>query len=202
MKHRSIVGWAFGCMWLLALPVWAVEYRLQVTNLDHLTFSSYLENSTPAWRGEESMGRLEARLDKKEFPPGAVVPGREVRLLEDPGYGGKPVLAVPLPTTKDDSWTTFVWQGDPGDTVAFMVKTEMRAWQEVQRVATNAAGTLRRLSIGGPGLFGRQWQQVPDISYDYIIHAADRGTFAGCRASAANGAARRLRARGRKRVTV
>jgi len=179
MKRMVIVAGAFACVWLLALSAWAVEYRLQVTNLDYLTFLSYRENSSPAWRGEESMGGLETLLDKMEFPTGALVPGREVQLLDNPGYGGKPVLAVTLPATKEQAWTTLVWQGEPGDTVAFMVKSEMYGWQEAQDVAANAEGGLRRLSIGGPGLFGHQWQQVPEVSYDFILHAVDRKIFPG-----------------------
>jgi len=177
MKLRSLIGWLLTSVWLLGLPAWAVEYRLQVTNLDYRTFSSYLENSSPFWRGEESMGGLEARLDQMEFPAGAVIPGREVQPLPDPGYGGKPVLAVPLPASKEESWTTLVWQGEPGDTVAFVVKSEMNAWQEAREVATNGDGTLRRSSIGGPSLFGRPWQQVPDVKYNFIANAVDRGTF-------------------------
>lgn len=163
---------------LVVRPATATEYRLQVTNVDYLTFSRYLENSTPPWRGEERMERLEARLDRQEFPTAAVIPGREVRLLEAPDYGGKPParLAV-LPATRHQAWTTLVWEGKPGDAVAFLVKTDMVAWQEVWMVATNAEGVLRRLSIGGPALFGRQWQQVPEVSYDYIANAVDRGTF-------------------------
>lgn len=179
MKRHSIVGWVFAAAWLLALPALAVEYRLQVAHLEYLTFSSYLENSTSAWRGEESMGGLETRLDKREFPTGALIPGREVLPLQDPGYGGKPVLAVTLPATKEEAWTTLVWQGEPGDTVAFVVKSDMAAWQEARMVATNAEGVLRRLSIGGPGIFGRQWQQVPEVSYHFIANAVDRKTFAG-----------------------
>ena len=181
LRRRMFLSglWVLAVLILGVQPVRAVEYRLQVTNLDYLTFSAHLENSTPWWRAEESMGRLEARLDKMEFPPGAVIPGREVHLLQDPGYGGKRVLAVQLPTPKGQAWTTLIWEGNPGDTVAFVVKTEMRAWQEARAVATNAEGTLRRLSIGGPALFGRQWQQVPEVSYDYIAHAVDRGSFTG-----------------------
>jgi len=179
MKQALMVAWALASLWLLALPAWGVEYRLQVTHLDSRTFFAYLENSAPAWRSEERMERLEARLDKMEFPTAAVLPGREVQLLLDPGYGGKPVLAVQLPVIKGQAWTTLVWQGEPGDTVAFVVKSEMRAWQEARAIATNAEGVLRRLSIGGPALFGRQWQQVPEISYDFIANAVDRGTFTG-----------------------
>jgi hypothetical protein len=27
-------------------------------------------------------------------------------------------------------------------------------------------------------LFGRQWQQVPEVSYNFLANAADQGTFA------------------------
>ncbi len=178
MKLRSLIGWVLVSVCLLTLPAWAVEYRLQVANLDFPTFAAYLENSSSPWRGEESMGGLEARLDKMEFPTNALVPGREVQLLDQPGYGGRPILALPLPTKKGESWTTLVWQGEPGDTVAFMVKSEMNGWQEARALATNGGGTLRRLSIGGPSLFGHPWQQVPEVSYNYIANAVDRGTFA------------------------
>lgn len=178
MKSWSIVGLMLMSLCLLALPAWAVEYRLQVTNLEYLTLLAYRENGSPAWRGEERMTRLEERLDKMEFPAGAVIPGREVQLLVDPGYGGKlPARLAVLPATRNQAWTTLVWEATPGDTVAFVVKSEMVAWQEVWAVATNAEGMFRRLSIGGPGMFGRQWQQVPEVSYDFIANAVDRGTF-------------------------
>jgi hypothetical protein len=67
--------------------------------------------------------------------------------------------------------------GNPGHTIAFVVKSEMHAWQEGWAVAANPEGTLRQLSIGGPALFGRQGREVPEVSYDYIANAVDRGTF-------------------------
>jgi hypothetical protein len=67
-------------------------------------------------------------LDAMEFPPAAVIPGREVRLLEDPAYGGNPPARLRvLPATRNQAWTTLVWEANPGDTVAFLVKSEMRA---------------------------------------------------------------------------
>ena len=99
-----------------------MEYRLQVSNLDYLTLSAY----------EGRLGELEARLDKQEFPTTVVLPGREVQLLEDPAYRGTiPARLATLPATKDQAWTTLVWQGNPGDTVALVVKSDMAAWQEV-----------------------------------------------------------------------
>jgi hypothetical protein len=178
MNRSSIAVGVFALVWLLTLSAGAVEYGLQVTNLNYLTFSSYMGKATPWWGENEPMGRLEARLDAMEFPPTAVIPGREVRLLEDPAYGGSPPARLRmLPATGNQAWTTLVWESNPGDTVAFLVRSEMRAWQRVRAVAANPEGTLRRLSLGGPGFFGRQWREVPEVAYDFIANAVDQGTF-------------------------
>lgn len=177
-KPRAIIGWTLAAVWLLTQPAAAVEYRFQVTNLDYLTFSSYLEPDAPARRGEEAMRRLEASLDTMAFPTNAVLPGRQVQMLEDPGYGGQPPARLALlPATGTQAWTTLVWEGNPGDTIALVIRSEMRAWQEVVEVAANPGGGLRRLSIGGPGFFGRQGRQVPDVPADFLINAVAQGTF-------------------------
>ena len=165
-------------IWLMALPAWAVEYRLQVTNVDFRTFSSYLGKASPWWAQNEPMGRLEARLDAQQFSPAAVIPGREVQLLEDPAYGGTvPRRVSLLPATGRQAWTTYVFDANPGDTVAFVVRSDMAAWQEIWDVAANPGGTLRRLSMAGPGIFGRFWQEVPQVSQLLLANAGDRGTF-------------------------
>jgi hypothetical protein len=44
-------------------------------------------------------------------------------------------------------------------------------------IATNATGVLRRLTLGGPSLFGGQSRDVPAVSNDFLANAADRGNF-------------------------
>jgi hypothetical protein len=53
----------------------------------------------------------------------------------------------------------------------------MAAWQEIWDVAANPGGTLQRLSIGGPAIFGQAWQEVPEVSQSFLANAVDRGTF-------------------------
>ncbi len=178
MKCRTLIGGIFAAICFMALPAWAVKYRLEVTNLDDLTFSSYLENGTPSSRKNEPMKGLDVRLDRQQFPPAAVLPGREVQLLEDPAYGGKvPTRISLLPVSGKQAWNTYVFDGNPGDTVTFVVKTDTVAWQEVRDVAANAGGTLRRLSIGNPGIFGQSREEVVEVSQDFLANAVDRGTF-------------------------
>jgi len=178
MIDRLLIGCAIASLWLLILPVCAVEYRLQVTNINYLTFSSYLDRSSASPRGQETMQRLEARLDRMEFSTAAVIPGRELRLLENPAFGGQvPSRVSFLPATGNQSWTSIVWDGTPGTRVTFEVRSYMAAWQEVWDIATNATGVLRRLTIGGPALFCGQARQVPVVSNAFLANAADRGTF-------------------------
>jgi hypothetical protein len=178
VARRTLVGSLFTLIWLMALPAWAVEYRLEVTNIDALTFSSYMGRAAPWWGQNAPMERLEARLDTQQFSPAAVIPGREVHLLEDPAYGGTvPTRVSRLPATGKQAWTTYVFDGNPGDTVAFVVRSDMAAWQEIWDVAANPGGTLRQLSMAGPGFFGRFWQKVPAVSQAFLANAVDRGTF-------------------------
>ena len=122
------------------------------------------------------MSRLEARLDNGEFSTSAAIPGRQVQPLQDPGYGGDtPARLQALPSTRDSAWTTLQWEGNPGDSVAFVIKSEIRAWQEVVTVAANPEGVLRRLAIGSPGWFGRSRQEVGEVAYDYLANAVRRG---------------------------
>jgi hypothetical protein len=170
-----------GCIvtWLamLTLPAWAVEYRLQVANLDFQTVSAYTDPQ-PGQPGEGSLRRLQERLDSMEFPATAVIPGRDIQPLEDPRYGGivPPRLSI-LPTTRDQAWTTLIWDANPGETMAFVVKSDMVAWQEIWMLGANPEGTLRRLTIGNPSWFGGRSYEVPSVSYDFLANAVDQGTF-------------------------
>jgi hypothetical protein len=177
MKARTLVGGIFALLGLMALPAWATEYRLQVANIDDHIFSSY-EGKAPSWTSmKEPMGGLEARLDNNQFSNAAILPGHHVELLEDPAYGGTtPTRVSLLPATGHQDWSTYVFDANPGDTVAFVVRTDMYAWQEVRDVAADANGTLRRLSIGGPGIFGGS-REVPQVAQDFLANAVDRGTF-------------------------
>jgi hypothetical protein len=178
MTQRSMVGWIIAAVLMLSWSAWAVEYRLQVVNLDFLTVSAYTDRPQPGQPGEGSLARLETRLDTMEFPTSAVIPGRDVLLLQDPAYGGKiPDRVSILPTTREQAWTTFVWDANPGDTFAFVVKSYMVAWQEAYFIGANPEGTLRRMTLGNPSLFGGRAYEVPQVSYDFLANAVDRGTF-------------------------
>jgi hypothetical protein len=177
MKARTLVGGLFALLWLSAVPTWAAEYRLEVANIDERIFSSYEGKAPSFWSQKEPMGRLEARLDDNRFSRNAILPGHHVELLQDPAYGGTtPTKVSLLPATRHQDWSTYVFDGTPGDTVAFVVRTDMIGWQKARDVAADDHGSLRRLSIGGPGIFGGA-REVPQVSQDFLANAVDRGTF-------------------------
>jgi len=178
MTQRSTLAWSVAIVLMLFLPAWAVEYRFQVANLAYQTVSAYTDRPQPGASGEGSLRRLETRLDTMEFSANAVIPGRDVLLLQDPLYAVKvPDRVSVLPTTKEQAWTTFVWDANPGDTVGFVIKSDMVAWQEVWFMGGNPEGTLRRLTLGGPSWFGGRSYEVPQVSYDFLANALDEGSF-------------------------
>lgn len=171
MRQCSIVRWITAAVWIVALPAWAVEYRLQITNLEYLTVSAYDS-------GNGNVSRLQTRLDNMEFPASVVIPGREVQILEDPVYGGMiPARLSVLPTTREQAWTTLIWDAKPGETFVFVVKSDMAAWQRVRFVAANPEATLRQLKIGNPSLFGGLSYEVPEVAYDFLANAAHQKIF-------------------------
>jgi hypothetical protein len=178
MTLRSVLGWSVGVVLLLTLPALAAEYRLQVVNLDFLTLSSYTDRPVPGQPGEGSLIRLQTRLDSLEFPATAVIPDRNLMLLEDPAYGGTiPNRVFVLPTTREQAWTSVVFDANPGDTVAFVVRTYMSAWQEIWFLGANPEGTLRRLTPGNPSFFGGRSYEVPQVSWDFLLNAVEQGTY-------------------------
>jgi hypothetical protein len=82
-----------------------------------------------------------------------------------------------LPPTRDQAWTTLVWDANPGESIAFVVKSDMVAWQQAWFIGANPESTLRRLVIGNPSFFGGRSYEVPEVSYDFLANAVDQGTF-------------------------
>lgn len=107
MTPRVIAGGMLASLWLLGLPTWAVEYRVQVVNLDALTVLAHIDHSGPALHGEARQSHLEARLDNGGCSAAAALPGQQVQRLHDPGYGGQPPAWLQVwPSARDAAWTT------------------------------------------------------------------------------------------------
>jgi hypothetical protein len=61
------------------------------------------------------MPGLEGRLDRLEVPSAEVIPGRDIQLLTEDGYGNStPSRMAVAPMSQVKSWTILVWEGQPG----------------------------------------------------------------------------------------
>ena len=178
MKPRLIAAGVLASLWLLGLPTWAVEYRLQVVNLDAITVLAHIDNSGPAPHGEASRAISKPGSTTADFPRQQRFPGDGCNCCTIRDTAAQPPAWLQvLPNTRDSAWTTRQWEGHPGDRVAFVVSSEMRAWQEVVAVAANPEGVLRRLVIGSGGWFGRSRPEVREVADEYLANAVAQGTF-------------------------
>jgi hypothetical protein len=90
MTPRVIAAGVLASLWRLGRPMWAVEYRWPVVNLDALTVLAPIDHSGPAPHGEARQSHLDARLDHGGWSAAAAPPERRVHRLHAPGDGGTP----------------------------------------------------------------------------------------------------------------
>jgi hypothetical protein len=147
------------CMLLLAtlvggaLLLWsapsasAVEYRLQVASVYPESFAAFLR------RGEYSDGasgpgldRLEASLERGQFPPGALLYDRGV---EGAGQSTARVfraVTVPGPIVRGGAgaWDELRWEGRASEHSVWVIAPSTPRHQELYRTALKGVGPLRQ----------------------------------------------------------
>ena len=157
----------------------AVESRLQVAPLEYLTGAASAGPPATPLPGTNTLARLESLRDRLALAPAALLPGREGQLLDHPGDGAVvPARLSVRPPTREQTWTTRVWDGPPGETAAGVGRTEMVAWQEADVIAAHPAGPLRLLALGGPARVGGRADEVPQLSDHALANAVARRTGA------------------------
>jgi hypothetical protein len=149
-RRLRLLGAAVVIAWLSMTPTaGAVEYRLRVVSLPDTAYSSFL------LRGESKDGasgpgldRLEAALDRGEFPKGPVLFDRRVQPVRESlarAYGGARVLPdVKWGGADAIAWDEIVWEGNPGEHSVWMISPSIvNYFQEVYNVALKGSGPLR-----------------------------------------------------------
>jgi hypothetical protein len=95
----------------------------------------------------------------------------------DPGDGGPPPAWRPVwPSARDAAWTMRPWDGHPGNRVVCVGSRAMRAWPDVEAVAANPDGVLRRLVIGRGGGVGGSRPAVREVADASLAQAVAPGT--------------------------
>jgi hypothetical protein len=152
MRH----GCRFGLVGVMGLIGWlalassaaAVEYRLRVVSIPDSAHSSFLrpgESQTGA--SGPSLNRLEASLDRGDFPQGAVLFDRRVQPVRESlgrAYGGARIVPdVKLGGAGPIVWDEMIWEGKPGEQSVWILLPIIRNFQEVYNVALRGTGPLR-----------------------------------------------------------
>ena len=162
----------------LAPGALAIEYRLQVVSVYEESFAALLR------RGEFTYGasgpgldRLEASLDRDEFPSGAILYDRPVHALSTDvarTYGAVPVRAE-LSEGITRLWREFRWDGRPGEQTVWRVAPSGLRIAELDRVALRGQGPLRQFLPFTAARNGHRGEALR-VPLDFLLAQEARGT--------------------------
>jgi hypothetical protein len=148
-RRGGLLG-AAAIAWLSITPTaGAVEYRLHVVSLPDTAYASFLRpGESKDGASGAGLNRLEATLDRGEFPHGPVLFDRRVQPVRESlarAYGGARVLPqVTLGGAGPIVWDEIVWEGNPGERSVWMISPSIiNYFQEVYNVALRGSGPLR-----------------------------------------------------------
>lgn len=147
---------------LLAAPLvaGAAEYRLRVVSVYEEAFSALLRaDELVDGASGPGLNRLEASLDRAEFPIGAILWDRPLQAVSDEtgrAYGA----VVARPDTPDAGtrrlWHELRWEGRPGEQTAWKISPSGLRVGELDRVALKGRGPLRQFIPVTPSTNGRR----------------------------------------------
>ena len=128
---------------------WAVEYRLRVVSVHDDAFQSQLKvGELNDGRSGPGLDRLAARLDRGDFPSGAMLYDRHVQPAPEDvakAYGAVPIRTeVKFGGRRGELWDEVRWDGTPGTVTIWIVTPTSRQPQEVRRLALQGLGTLKQ----------------------------------------------------------
>jgi hypothetical protein len=164
--------------WLAApRPAAAVEYRLRVVSVHQEAFSALLEPHELAdGAAGPGLERLEASLDGRQFPMGAILWDRAPQPVAADAaraYGAVAVRADASQTEGRPVWHEVRWDGRPGDLTVWRVAPSGLRIGELERVALRGRGPLRQYLP----LLARHDHRRPALSVPllYLWAQEDRG---------------------------
>ncbi len=156
----------------------AEEYRLRVVSIHEQGFYAYLKPGelTDGVAGP-GLDRLQASLDRGDFPIGAVVGGRQPTPAGEArarAWGGVPVRVEP-PAEAAHRWTELRWQGKPGEQSVFVIAKTAGRPQEVVRVALRGVGPMRQYQVYVPPPGAEPALAALRIDLGFLWSAEERG---------------------------
>ncbi len=177
---KRLLGCVVLLLTVMAQTSGAVQYLLQVVNLEEKLFFRYVKTQRAPLRAERHvLPGLEADLDRAELSVRLLL-DYEIRSV-DPALAASGqfepiVLSMTLPRGSNP-WTVASWEGTPGKTAVVQISSYQTNYQELVAVAVNTNGVLRRLPVQSIPLFGRRKLLVPALSSNHLDYALERGAF-------------------------
>lgn len=155
MRRAEIAGGraAAGAAVLLAVlalapAAAAVEYRLQVVSLYEESFAALLRRGEFVYGASgPGLNRLEASLDRGEFPHGAILYDRPLQSVSPEvarAYGAAPVRPEIPADGERRLWHELRWDGQPGQQSVWKISPSGLRIGELDRVALRGGGPLRQ----------------------------------------------------------
>lgn len=165
--------------WALASPVEALEYRLQVSNLQDGAFAHFLEGRIGRGEGELALTRLERSLQAGQVPAGVLLYDRTVQ-------GAHEGLARAFGAAKArgsvraaEDWRLpeeVLWEGTPGERSLWVIAPSTVHYQEVVHLALGTRGALRyHIPYGASG--DRRPAATVAFPLLFLQFYAERGTL-------------------------
>lgn len=166
---------------LAACPAWAVEYRLRMASVIDDSLAAFL-SSGELKDGASGPGldRLEATLDRGEFPPGALLYDRPLQAVIDArvrAYAAVPVRAEILkPGINGFGWEEARWEGKPGERSLWVISASNTRYQQLSRLALQGSGPLRQFQPQFGPVNGKRLLAVT-MPLNFLWAEEERGTL-------------------------
>lgn len=164
----------------LPFPAGAAEYRLQVVSVYEEAFSALLRpGELVDGAAGPGLNRLEASLDRAEFPMGAILWDRPLETARDRtarAYGAVIVRPDVPKTEVPKLWHELRWEGRPGEQTVWKVSPTGLRIGQLDRVALKGRGDLRHFLPFTAGTNGRRGQALA-VPLLYLSAEEERGTL-------------------------
>ncbi|MEX2146562.1 MAG: hypothetical protein WED01_06065 [Candidatus Rokuibacteriota bacterium] len=164
----------------MPLTAGAVEYRLQIVSIYEEAFAALLRpNEFADGASGPGLNRLEASLDRAEFPMGAILWDRPLQTVGEEtarAYGAVTVRPdLPEVTGGRRLWHEVRWEGRPGEQSVWKVAPSGLRVGELDRVALKGRGPLRHFLPFTASASGRRGHAL-SVPLLYLWAEEERGT--------------------------
>lgn len=160
-RPSMVAAWlALVALVMGSAPALAVEYRLQVLNVEDDAIKSFLRMGEAAdGASGPGLDRLESSVDRGDFPKSVMIWDRHLQSAREANaraWGAVPSRAeVSKGGESKNLWDEVRWEGNPGDRTVWVVAPSGKRPQEVYRVMLRGLGPIRHfvpytIPGGGP----------------------------------------------------